>query len=79
MDAFEYQLRTLIKYAQDRITPHAFAMYQPEYVTVGYFDSNGGLHVLADAKNSVDVKHTFSILYAQLNQRIREHNSGYEL
>lgn len=79
MDTFEYQLKTLVKYAQTRITPGAFVMYQPEFVTVGYFDMNGGLHVLADAKNTGDVTQTFSSLYAQLNQTIRDLNQGHEL
>lgn len=79
MDSFEYQLKTLVKYTQERIVSGAFAMYQPEYVTIGYFDVNGGLHVLADTRNSGDMLLTFSKLYAQLNQRIREHNNSHEL
>ena len=79
MDGFEYQLKTLVKYAQERITPGAFAMYQPEFVTIGYFDVNGGLNVLADTRNTGDMLQTFSSLYSQLNQRIRELNSGHEL
>lgn len=72
MDNFEYQLRTLVLYVQDSLNPAAFAMYQPGYITIGYFDNRGQLNVIADTKVQDTIHNTFSKLYEQIQNRIRE-------
>ena len=72
MDNFEYQLRVLVKYVQDSLNPAAFAMYQPGYITIGYFDNRGQLNVLADTTMLDTVQNTFAKLYEQIQNRIRE-------
>lgn len=67
MDGFEHQLRTLVKYAQDRACPGAFAMYRPDFLTIACFDNRGSLQIIADTKNESDKLRTFSQLYAQIN------------
>ena len=76
---FEYQLKTLVRYVQAHIAPSAFAMYQPGFVTIGYFDASGGLHILADASHSENVSQTFDSLRTQINKSLSEINSGHEL
>jgi len=72
MDNFEYQLRTLIRYVQDSLNPAAFAIYQPGYITIGYFDNRGQLNIIADTKVQDTIHNTFSKLYEQIQNRIRE-------
>lgn len=72
MDNFEHQLRVLIGYAQQQLGVNAFAIYKPGYLTIGYFDSNGELNVIADAATSNDQMQTFGKLYEQIHQRLRE-------
>lgn len=72
MDNFEYQLRVLVRYVQDSLNPAAFAMYQPGYITIGYFDNRGQLNVIADTTMLDNIHNTFSNLYEQIQNRIRE-------
>ena len=67
MDGFEHQLKTLVKYAQERACSGAFAMYRPDFLTVACFDERGTLRIIADTKNEGDKLRTFSQLYAQIN------------
>lgn len=80
MDKFEQQLKVLIKYVQERLCAGAFVMYQPEFITIAYFDANGGLNVLADVKQTNDTLYTFSQLYAQINEKLRlKREFGHEM
>ena len=80
MDQFEYQLKVLIRYVQERLYPGAFVMYQPDFITVSYFDVDGGLHVIADVKQTGDTLYTFSQLYAQINEKLRlRRELGHEM
>ncbi len=72
MNNFEYQLRVLVAYVQDSLNPGAFAMYQPGFITIGYFDNNGQLNVIADTKILANVPDTFARLHEQVQNRIRE-------
>lgn len=73
---FEHQLKGLVSYTQQHVTSGAFALYQPGFVTVGYFDVTGSLRVLADAPNNDDTHQMFHALYDQVNQRIGALGSG---
>lgn len=80
MDKFEHQLKVLIKYVQERLCPGAFVMYQPEFITIAYFDAKGDLNVLADVKQTSDTLYTFSQLYAQINEKLRlKREFGHEM
>lgn len=72
MDNFEYQLRTIVRYVQDSLKVQAFAMYQPGFITIGYFDNRGQLNVIADTKILANVPDTFARLHEQVQNRIRE-------
>jgi len=72
MDQFEYQLRVLVKYVQENLNSSAFAMYQPGFITIGYFDNHGQLNVLADTKMMDSIQITFGKLYEQIRNKIRE-------
>ena len=72
MDNFEYQLNVLVKYVQDNLIPSAFALYQPGYITIGYFDNQGQLNVIADTKMMNNIQNTFGKLYEQVRNKIRE-------
>lgn len=72
MDSFEYQLRILVKYVQQNVNSSAFAMYQPGFITIGYFDNNGQLNVIADTEMMDNLQYAFGILYGQIQHRIRE-------
>lgn len=72
MDNFEYQLRTIVRYVQDSLKVQAFAMYQPGFITIGYFDNRGQLNVIADTKMQDNLHNTFTKLYEQVQNRIRE-------
>ena len=72
MDNFEYQLRILVKFTQENLNAAAFAMYQPGYITIGYFDNKGQLNVLADTGMANTIQSTFGNLYEQIQKKIRE-------
>ncbi len=72
MDSFEYQLRVLVRYVQQNVNPSAFAMYQPGYITIGYFDNRGQLNVIADTEMMHNIENTFDMLYDQINRQVRE-------
>jgi hypothetical protein len=72
MDSFEYQLRVLVRYVQQNVNSSAFAMYQPGYITIGYFDNRGQLNVIADTEMMHNIENTFDMLYDQVNRQIRE-------
>jgi hypothetical protein len=72
MDNFEYQLRILVKFAQENLNAGAFAMYQPGFITIGYFDNKGQLNVLADTVMMGTLQNTFGFLYEQIQNKIRE-------
>jgi len=63
---FEEQLKCLVSYAQSSVTSGAFALYRPDFVTIGYFDITGSLRVLADAPNTGDSHSLFHNLYEQV-------------
>lgn len=67
MANFERHLQAVVLHAQQRVHPRAFAMYQPPYLTIAYFDVAGALQVLADTKVDSDYTKTFTQLYSQLN------------
>jgi hypothetical protein len=72
MDSFEYQLRVLVRYVQQNVNSSAFAMYQPGYITIGYFDNRGQLNVIADTEMMHNIENTFDMLYDQVNRQVRE-------
>lgn len=74
MDAFEFQLRTIIKYSRERLHSSAFAMYDLDHLTIAYFDKSERLHIAADVKHLGDNTYTFTQLYSQVNEQIRERN-----
>jgi hypothetical protein len=67
MDNFEYQLSMLIKYVQEELNPAAFAMYQPGFITIGYFDENGHLDIIADT----GMLETYALTFDKLHEQIR--------
>jgi len=69
MANFESHLQAVVLHAQQRVHPHAFAMYQPPYLTIAHFDSSGALQVLADTKIDSDYTKTFTQLYSQLSSQ----------
>jgi len=69
---FEYRLRMLVTYVQQEINSTAFAMYQPGYITIGYFNVHGQLQVIADTNMMDTDQITFDILYEQIQQRIND-------
>lgn len=71
MASFESHLSAIVMHAQQRVHPRAFAMFQPPYLTIAYFEQSGALHVLADTKIDSDYTKTFTQLYSQL----RDYNS----
>jgi len=66
MIQFEDHLRAVVLHAQCKINRNSFAMYQPPYITIAYFDENGALVILADAQVENDYTDTFSSLYSQM-------------
>lgn len=74
MENFEYQLRVLVRYVQENLNSRCFAMYQPGYITIGYFDNGGQLNVIADTKMTDNIQNTFGNLYEQIQNRIHYNN-----
>jgi hypothetical protein len=64
---FEHCLRAVVLHAQHKINLNCFAMYQPPYLTISYFDDNN-LVILADTRVEDDYTIAFSELYSQINQ-----------
>jgi hypothetical protein len=79
MDNFEYQLRILVKFAQENLNAGAFAMYQPGFITIGYFDNKGQLNVLADTVMMGTLQNTFGFLYEQIQNKIRENAHHHDI
>lgn len=73
---FEDQLRALVLSAQMRVHPKAFIMIHPHHITVAHFDWKGSLVIIADAHMGTDNTVTFSSLYSQLNEAIRDRGCG---
>ena len=71
MENFDHKMKIVVKYTQERLCPGAFMMYQPDFITIAFFDGSGNLNVLADVKHTGDSMQTFSQLYAQINEKIR--------
>lgn len=71
MDNFEYQLSMLIKYVQEELNPAAFALYQPGFITIGYFDENGHLDIIADTV----MLGTYQLTFDKLHEQIRIKNN----
>ena len=69
MANFESHLHAVVLHAQQRVHPRAFAMYQPPYLTIAYFDASGALGVLADTQIDGDYTKTFTQLYSQLSSQ----------
>lgn len=67
MASFESHLNAIVMHAQQKVHPRAFAMFQPPYLTLAYFDASGALQVLADTRIDSNYTKTFSQLYSQLN------------
>lgn len=74
MDAFEFQLRTIVKYCRDRLHPTSFSMFDLNNLTIAYFDGQESLQIAADVQHKGDNTHTFTQLYAQVNEYIRLRN-----
>lgn len=66
MIQFENHLRAVVLHAQCKINRNSFAMYQPPYITIAYFDEDGMLVILADARVEDDYTVTFASLYSQI-------------
>lgn len=79
MDNFEYQLRILVKFTQENLNAGAFAMYQPGFITIGFFDNRGQLNVLADTVMMGTIQNTFAILYEQIQNKIRENEHHHDI
>lgn len=74
MDAFEFQLRTIIKYSRDRLHPTAFVMYDLSNLTIAFFDESENIKIAADVQHKGDNTYTFTQLYSQVNELIRDRN-----
>lgn len=72
MAKFETHLTAVVEYAQQKVHPQSFAMFQPPYLTIAHFDSSGTLQILADTKIDGDYTKTFTQLYSQLNARVSD-------
>lgn len=78
MANFENHLHAVVLHAQQRVHPRSFAMFQPPFLTIAYFDTGGALSVLADTRLDGDYTKTFTQLYSQLNGHANKIRRGTE-
>lgn len=71
MDNFEYHLSMLVKYVQEELNPAAFALYQPGFITIGYFNESGHLDIIADTV----MLETYQLTFDKLHEQIRIKNN----
>ena len=54
-------------------------MYQPGFITSGFFDNRGQLNVIADTVMMGTIQNIFAILYEQIQNKIRENAHHHDI